>query len=259
MRDERIELNASYFAQTLRRGVAQDPGFADRSVPGLTWSVRDLTRHVVGLTDFYRDLISAPAPTPWPADFDRYAAERIATIEETNVLALADSIVPRTVDLLDWLGHDRTRQVNFWIRRRPVESVLGLWLSELNVHRYDLAGALGEDGRIDPVDARRVIDSLLEFGLDFIDPRVAAAFDGTVSIKVRGGSGYGIELDDGVVTMTKQPPRRADWYLSVDPVSFLLVSMGREGLAKPSLTGKMVGWGRNPRLGLALNDLFVVP
>lgn len=258
MHDERIERNASYFAQTLRRG-AQEADFATRQVPGLTWSVLDLARHVVGITDFYAELIAAPTPTPWPADFDQYTADGLAKIEQTDLFALADVIVPNTLRFLDALGEDRSRLVNFWIRRRPVEMLLGLWLEELIVHRHDLARAMGETGEIDPADARRVLDPLLEFGLDFVDPDVVAQTEGTIALQVRGGDCYAMRIADGVVAVTKEVPKRPDWRLSVDPVAFLLVSMGRQGLARPSLTGKLIGWGRDPRLGLALNRLFIVP
>lgn len=258
MRDDRIELNASYFAQTLRRG-ARVPGFGERTVAGLEWTVRDLAVHVAGITDFYTELVSAPSPTPWPADFDRFTAERIARVDETDLVVLADSIVPRTVALLDLLGSDRDRLVNFWIRQRPIELLLGIWLNELLVHRYDLAQTMGEKADLSAADARRSSEAMLAFGVDFVNTDVAAEVDGTVALKVRGGRGYGIELDHGVVTVTAQLPKRADWHLSVDPVAFLLVSMGRQGLAKPTLAGKLLGWGRDPRLGLALNQLFVVP
>lgn len=258
MHDDRIERNASYFAQMLRRG-ATEPGFGEKTVPGLTWTVRELAAHVAGIPDFYAELVSAPSPTPWPADFDAYAAERIEKVTEHDLVALADAIVPNAQAFLETLGTDRDRLVNFWLRPRPIELVLGLWLEELLVHRYDLARAMGERAQIDAADARRAIDNTMEFGVDFVNHEVAADNPGQVALAVRGGTRYGIVLNDGSVTISKRPPKRPDWHLSVDPVAFLLMSMGRFGPVKPALTGKIVGWGRNPRLGLALNSLFVVP
>ncbi len=256
MYDARIEENANRFAHMLRRGLHQDPALAQRPVPGMEWNVGQLVAHVYGITDLYAQLTQAAEPTPFPDDFDAWSNERVSDVDGIDLAAVADQMRFRAASLVDELGDDADRLVNFWGGQQPVYVVTGTWLSELVMHSYDLSEAIGAHYRVEAPDARRALDALLQFGLDYTNDEVVANNTGTVCLKIRGGRTYRFDFDGRVVTMARAAASSPDWTISADPSALLMVAWGRENPAKAALTGKVIGWGRNPALGLAFPKLM---
>ena len=69
-----------------------------------------------------------------------------------------------------------------------------------------------------------------------------------------------LSFADGVLTVRPEPATEpVDCHICADPAVHLLLSYGRIGPVRPALTGRIVAWGRRPRLALVLPRLFRAP
>jgi uncharacterized protein (TIGR03083 family) len=125
-------------------------------VPGTTWTLDDLLRHVALIHRWVRTMVEqlAPAridqrtieldvPTDWSAVsgwFARNGADLVAA------LRAADPEAP----MYSWASD---KSVGFWIRRM---------LHETTIHRTDAEAAAGVTGRIEPAVAVDAVDELLD-------------------------------------------------------------------------------------------------
>jgi hypothetical protein len=53
-------------------------------------------------------------------------------------------------------------------------------------------------------------------------------------------------FDRGSLTLDAAGARDVDAYISADPAALMLVFIGREGIGKPLLLGKLTAWGSRP-------------
>ena len=247
-----IDRAASGIATTLRRVDASTP------VPGLDWTAGHLGAHVASFPDFYRHLATQPEPLPIPTDFDAFALEMMDARLGRSTEQLADDIESGFADWTDELGDDGAASLMSWVRH-DVAGVGGAALNELLIHRRDLTPLTGETVEVSPDQARAILDGLLPMSAAFVDPTVARRCVGTFHVHLRGGTDWTIRVADATAVVTAGRPDRADVRTSVEPVSMLLTSLGREPQWKAAITGKAIAWGRKPWLALRFAQLFNSP
>jgi len=131
-------------------------------------------------------------------------------------------------------------------------------LGEQLVHGLDVARAAGAAWTITPQDAALVIDGVMAMVPDYVDRQAAAGRRVSYELRLRGGAGYRIWINDAVAGVTEPGPR-ADCIISADPVAFLLVGYGRVGQRGQIARGKIVAGGRKPWLGLSFGRLLTSP
>jgi hypothetical protein len=59
--------------------------------------------------------------------------------------------------------------------------------------------------------------------------------------------------------VSAEPPRRPDCTIMTEPVTFLLIALGRRGATEALARGKVLAWGRKPWLALRFPALFTAP
>lgn len=233
-----------------------------RPVPGLDWTVGDLGAHLVVLPRLYRQMAESAEPLPIPSDMQRFSADRVAAVETRRTNELADMIRRETADLLEFYGDDADISYNHWGTEQPLSVIESTLLNEFLIHGRDLSRATGTIRPISRAEAITALDGLLQIAPNFVDPAAAGDLCATVHLHLRGGddieaADWTQTIGDGVMTVTRGRPPKADVHLHADPVAFLLLSLGRIGSIKPALTGKVVAYGRKPWLIARLSNIYV--
>jgi hypothetical protein len=130
--------------------------------------------------------------------------------------------------------------------------VAGHLLEECLVHGHDIAKATGRPWPIRRHHALLAIDSFVLPLLAALPPTAflnrekAGSFRARIELCLRGGRRTLMVFDGGFLTLDAGGTRDVDAHISVDPSAFLLVFIGRQGIWKPLLEGKLAAWG--PRL-----------
>jgi hypothetical protein len=140
-------------------------------------------------------------------------------------------------------------------------STLGSYLvTHMLGHGYDLARALRRPHMIDRERVALSLPFLLTAMPRVLDPAAAAGRTGSYRIVLRGGGPrFGVVLTDGEVAVGAEPPARPDCTIVTEPVTFLLMALGRCGPNGAMARGKIFAWGRKPWLAPRFPGYFVAP
>ncbi|MDH4278151.1 MAG: maleylpyruvate isomerase N-terminal domain-containing protein [Acidimicrobiia bacterium] len=231
-------------------------------VPGLEWTVGELGAHLVVLPRLYREMADQPEPMPIPADGHRFSADRIRAVETRRSEDLAALTRREVMDLLDYYGDDPDARFNHWAVEQPLAVIESTLLDEFLIHGRDLGAAKGNIRPISRTQAITALDGVLPVAANFVDPEAAGDLTATVHLHMRGDReveavDWTQTIAQGAMTVTRTRPRRPDVRIHADPVAFLLLSLGRIGRIRPTLTGKVVAYGRKPWLAARLPNIFL--
>lgn len=124
------------------------------------------------------------------------------------------------------------------------------------MHGRDIAKTAGKPWIIDPSQVPLVLAGQHQVMPGWVNPATARGHTATYEFRVRGFGCHIYEFTDGVLKVDPTQPRRPDVHISAEPVTALLLSYGRIGPIWPSLTGRVLAWGRKPWLAAGLNQRF---
>jgi hypothetical protein len=128
-------------------------------------------------------------------------------------------------------------------------------------HGYDIAVALRRPHMIERDFAGMTLPFLRLAMPRVLSPR-ATSHNACYELRLRGaagGSSFAVTFTDGAVTVTSELPRRPDCTIAMEPVTFLLVALGRRTAAGAMVRGKVLAWGRKPWLAPGFPELFTAP
>jgi uncharacterized protein (TIGR03083 family) len=131
-------------------------------------------------------------------------------------------------------------------------------LGEQLIHGLDIARAARVPWTIGAEDAHLVIGGVMAMVPDYVDREAAAGRRVSYELRLRGGPGYRISIDDGAA-LVSEPGAAADCRISADPVAFLLVGYGRTGQWGQIARGKLMAGGRKPWLGFSFGRFLLSP
>jgi hypothetical protein len=237
------------------------------------WNTAELAVHVSHSIDIVTSIVLASAVTAsdiW--ELSSLNTMLVAGESERDLGAIATRIDAGVAALLAALrageGDDGTDPTVPWMVEGvevPLSTVACHALNELVVHGRDIARADGAPWSIDRAHASLVLRGfalpmLNALGRSLVVEEKAAGVKVTYHVVLRGGGGEAyIRFDDGDVEASDTAPGPVDCHLSVDPVAFLLVSLGRSGQWPQILKGKLLAYGRKPWMGLKLSSLVRTP
>lgn len=224
------------------------------------WSVRDSAAHVAGFLPMYVAMAEGqPSPVP---QLERLAEwnQRFLAVEEQSVYAFADAIDRGMADLLDAVDRRGGDVAIRWHGGLdlPLSAVLGLLAAEGYVHGYDVARTARARWVIPPEDATTIFRAVLPLFPSILDRPRAREMSGTVEVRLRGVAEgpWSFVFAAGELHIDSGEGRPADWVMSAAPTGFLLASYGRLSPLRATLTGRVLGWGRRPSLGLRFGQAF---
>ena len=240
------------------------------AVPGSQWTVGDVAAHLA--TDLGINADAAAGVT-----FGSYmpaharTAERMASLNARAVAQVSERDPGKLADLVEasvasffgtiigrsggeriatpWYGDDVVLDL---------DAAACVMLGELVVHGHDIVRAVGRRSPIDSRHARLVLCGVASMLPLYVDPGAAAGVTARYAIHIRGGQGFLVSLDEGIVTI-EALGAAVDCHISADPVALLLVAYGRKGQWSQIAQGRMLAWGREPWMALSFRGLFSVP
>ncbi|WP_433432307.1 maleylpyruvate isomerase N-terminal domain-containing protein [Nonomuraea sp. CA-141351] len=233
-----------------------------RSVPDAnadsvgTWTVSDVAAHLAHVFRFDTDAVGGrpvPEATVTTAGMAEANAKMLARDGERDPVVLADRIGTLANEFDDIASRSRAATVN-WLQgaRLPPSAVACHLLEECLIHGHDIAVATGRSWPIQRHHALLAVEggvlpliaSLPPTAL--LDQEKARSFRARFDLRLRGGSRMLMVFDRGSLTLDAGSARDVDAHLSADPAALMLVFIGRQGIGKPLLEGKLAAWGRRP-------------
>ncbi|WP_406515799.1 maleylpyruvate isomerase family mycothiol-dependent enzyme [Streptomyces sp. NBC_00873] len=229
-------------------------------VPGSEWTLGEAAAHLAQANELMAEVAAGHERSYGDGTPQSLAAanERaLAGFEERGADPLAAMIVAQAAAFL--------RAAERRAPDEPVETPLGSMdlaalgsylLTHMLGHGYDLARALGRPHMLDRIRVELSMPFMLT-----VMPRVVATAGLTAryTIRLRGGSSFGVAVTDGAVAVSREPLRRPDCTISIEPVTFLLIALGRCDPWGAMARGRVLTWGRKPWLAPRFPALFTAP
>ncbi|MER6652170.1 maleylpyruvate isomerase family mycothiol-dependent enzyme [Streptomyces sp. NPDC000971] len=253
-----LRATAEEIAQLLRR--APDTGAA---VPGLVWTVGELAAHLAQANELMADVAAGR-----PRRHGDGTPEGIAAANEQALDAFAE----RRADPLAAMIVTRTEAYLEAVASHPAEEtlptpmgpmnrvVLGSYLlTHMLGHGFDLARALKRPHMVDRARARLTLPFLVEAMPRVTDAAATAGLNARYAVRLWGGGRFGVTFTDGTATVGHAFPDRPDCTISIEPVTFLLMALGRHSPAGAMARGRVLAWGRRPWLGPRFPEYFTAP
>jgi hypothetical protein len=233
-----------------------------RSVPDAdsvsvgTWTVGDVAAHLSHVFRFDTDAVAGrpvPEAIVTPAGMADVNAKMLAEDGERDPAVLADRIGALANEFDDVASRSRAGTVD-WLQgvRLPPSAVACHLLEECLIHGHDIARATGRPWSIQCHHALLAVEGAvlpLIAALPptaFVNQDKASSFRARFELRLRGGRRTVMVFDRGSLTLDTGRSRDVDARISADPSALMLVFIGRQGIGKPLLGGKLTAWGRRP-------------
>jgi hypothetical protein len=233
-----------------------------RSVPDAnsasvgTWTVGDVAAHLSHVFRFDTDAVAGkpvPEATVTTAGMADVNAKMLAEDGERDPAVLADRIGTLANEFDDVASRSRAATVD-WLQgtRLPPSAVACHLLEECLIHGHDIARVTGRSWPIQRQHALLAVEGAvlpLIAALPptaFLNQEKAGSFRARFELRLRGGGPMLLVFDRGSLTLDAGCARDVDAHISADPPALMLVFIGRQGIWKPLLGGKLAAWGRRP-------------
>ena len=231
------------------------------------WRAADAVAHLATGGDFYAQVIAAGrqgAPLlPWGAsDGAGMRAARAAASQKlmdggpTALLAGLQQSAAKLQEVLALLQEaDRSKVA--WHPRGlvPIGSWVGMRLTELVVHDWDIRQPHEDPARLAPTALAAMLTTLPEMHTRFLTQRLAGDLDG-VHVLRGGDAAWAFRIQGKTVTYLASAPTIYDTCLSTDAESLILLSMGRADAAAKRRNGALTISGEATKTQLFCETLF---
>ena len=231
----------------------------DPTVPAVgVWNIAETAAHLALSSPYFLQAVSGQAELEDVTDDATATAhvEAVAREPERDLGRLAQRIVEGESALV---AHARRTRDDppvtpFQGIRMPLSAVLGVELGELIVHGHDIARAARLPWPVRPADAALALAAVVQVLPLLLDAERAEHLRIRCQLHIRHGTAVVIVVADGALHLEPPSDRSVDCHLTVDPLTFLLLSFHRIGPTAPVLTGKVLPWGRRPWLASRLQS-----
>lgn len=243
--------------------VGQDPA-EDPIVPGTTWTVTTTAAHLAAANAHFAEIASGARPA-------RHGDGSAAGLAPANAELLSRFTLRDASILAVQIKQSAAAFVEH-VRRRPPSDVVDTPLGEMTVgescgyllthmlgHGEGIALARRRPSMLTATHVALVVPFLVVVMPRLVDTKAVGALDATYELRLRDTARLSIRFDQGVATVSEQPPSDVDCVVSMDPCSFFLMSAGLQQLWPLMLSGKVRAWGRKPWLVVRFARAFTFP
>lgn len=233
-------------------------------IPRSEWTVGEAAAHLALANELMADL-AAGAERRYgdgtPGSLAAANAASLAAFPERTPGVLADAIS----------GHARAFVTAARTAAQPsgaimtpmgamdLETLGSYLLTHMLGHGWDLARALRRPHMIDRERAGLCLPFLLTAMPRVVDPAAVGGLTAQYTLGLRGGPRFTAAFDSGVLTVTPGPAERPDCTIITEPVTFLLIALGRCSPWAAIARGGIRAWGRRPLLVPAFPRAFRAP
>ncbi|MCX5372621.1 maleylpyruvate isomerase family mycothiol-dependent enzyme [Streptomyces sp. NBC_00015] len=237
-------------------------------IPESEWTVGEAAAHLALANELMADLAAGherPYGGGTPQSLAAANAQALATFGQRGAQPLAAMITEQAdvfLDAVDRVARDESAAGAPLVTplgpmdRRVLASYL---LTHMLGHGYDLARALKRPHMIDRDRVGLCMPFMLSVMPRVVDTDAIAHLAVRYAIRIRGGAAFGVSLGDGAVDVSPTPPERPDCTILIEPVTFLLIALGRRNPWRAIGQGQVLAWGRKPWLAPRFPTLFTAP
>ncbi|MFB6439700.1 maleylpyruvate isomerase family mycothiol-dependent enzyme [Streptomyces sp. NPDC056411] len=249
---------AREIAALLRPGAAMG-----RAIPGAAWTVGEAAAHLAQANALMAE-IAAGHPRSYGDGTPQSLAEAneraLAAFDERRAEPLAAMIVAQADAYLKAMAEDAAEESVVTPLGPMSRAVLGSYLlTHMLGHGYDLARALGRPHMIDRARVELTLPFLITAMPRVTDTARTAGLTARYALRLWGGARFGVTVTDGAVSVASAPPPRPDCTILTEPITFLLMALGRRDQWTASARGHVLFWGRRPWLAPRFPALFTAP
>ncbi|CAG7652357.1 maleylpyruvate isomerase family mycothiol-dependent enzyme [Actinacidiphila bryophytorum] len=232
-------------------------------IPGAEWTVGEAAAHLVLANELMADLARGrqrPYGEPTPAGLAAANAAGLAAFTERDGATLAQGIVEHA-RAFTAAAAARADSEPVATPMGPMDlGTLGAYLlTHMLGHGYDIAVALRRPHMLTAANVALTLPFVTLAMPRVVDARAAAGHTACYGLRLRGGPGFTVTFTGGAVEVEEGRTRRPDCTIVAEPVTFLLIALGRRGPVAAMSRGKILCWGRKPWLAPRFPGLFRAP
>ncbi|MGW7043192.1 maleylpyruvate isomerase family mycothiol-dependent enzyme [Streptomyces avermitilis] len=253
-----VRESAEEIAALLGRGADMGLG-----IPGSQWTVGQAAAHLAQANELMADIAAGRARS-WgdgtPQSLAAANERALAAFGERGAEPLAAMIVAQADACVKALEESAAGATLLSPLGPMGPDVLGSYLlTHMLGHGYDLARALGRAHMIDRARVELTLPFLITVMPRVSDTARTAELSASYAIRLWGGGRFGVRVAGGAVSVGPRPPARPDCTILIEPVTFLLMALGRRGQGSAIARGRILAWGRRPWLAPRFPALFTAP
>ena len=222
------------------------------------WTLRHVALHVATTARYFAEMVEPGRPACGLGELHDDIERRVADIPEGDPVKVGALLQDGVEEFLERCAErPATHPVDFAGCPIDLAALAGLMLSEVVLHGYDVAFALGAPWPIDPGDASLSLAGLVPVLSLIVDPERTRGLSAGYGVELRNGPALTIRFTDGVYGLEASGTAPVDVTISADPVGFLMVGTGRLSRYEAVALGLLSAGGRRPELALGFPDLFL--
>ncbi len=260
----REELETAILAAAKQISANINPGAKTSTlIHNSKWTVGDSAAHLVISQRLFKNVLLGKKSPYGDGRFDAFAEVNdkfLKEFKERDGLKLAALIIKETnffIKEVNLLPDSYLLDTHFG--RMELVDGMRYCLCHLLMHGSDIARALYKPVPVNPTCVSLILPFFKKGMSERYDKKAVSTLNARVDINVKGVSRFAIICRQGKVKIENEIPKSVDCHISVDPITFFLVSTGVVSLWKPLLKGKILVWGRKPWLALKLKTIFPNP
>jgi uncharacterized protein (TIGR03083 family) len=223
------------------------------------WTLRHVTLHVATTARYFAEMVDLGRTAEGGlAGLHEDIEGRVADMTEGDPVKLGALLQDGVEEFVETCSErPATHPVDFAGCPIDLAALAGLLLSEVVLHGYDVAFALGSPWPIDPGAANLSLAGLAPVLSLIVDPDRTRGLSAGYGIELRNGPALTVRFTDGVYGLEAAGAAPVDVTISADPVAFLMVGTGRLSRYEAVALGLLSAGGRHPQLALGFPDLFL--
>ncbi|MFJ9950719.1 maleylpyruvate isomerase family mycothiol-dependent enzyme [Kitasatospora sp. NPDC091207] len=243
--------------------LLRDRPDSGRPIPGARWTVGEAAAHLALANELMAALAGGERRGYGDGTPDGLAeanAASLAAFPERDATVLAGEIVRHARAFTTaCAGRPASAPALTPLGPMDLATLASYLLTHMLGHGYDLALALRRPHMVDRHRVALTVPFLMTAMPRVVDAGSAAGHSARYDLRVRGGARFTVTFRDGVATVSPGPVPQPDCTILTEPVTFLLLALGRCNPFAVLARGKVLAWGRKPWLALGFPLLFNAP